>query len=353
MGQVGHVSVIIPSYNHASFLLRAVNSVLAQSYDDIELIVIDDGSSDSSLEVLSKIKDKRLKIFDQENQGAHATINRGMTLASGDYIAILNSDDAYHPERIAKALDFFAGNPEVGLVTTWIEIVDKCEKTIGVKQGWMNSLPWHLPEIEKLISPPDSYELSLIVSNFVSTTSNIVMRKGVWQTCGPMKALKYAHDWDFLLRAASSRKCAEIKEPLLKYRVHETNTIRSNRKEMILEILWVWACHLSRYEDELLKEWTRRGHPERYCIETLYNSINCHGQDRLFWAMRSFMETMKRSDLCMHEDNLLNTETKNKLLSLITLSDGVAESRKKKVSLRALAKLGWRLISGNARIESD
>lgn len=87
------ISVVIPSYNHARYIERAVYSVLHQTFHKIELIVIDDGSRDDSLSRLARIKDSRLKVFSQENQGAHATINRGLHMAREHYLAILNSDD--------------------------------------------------------------------------------------------------------------------------------------------------------------------------------------------------------------------------------------------------------------------
>ena len=94
------VSVVIPSFNHARFIGSAVRSVLGQSLSDLELIVVDDGSTDNSLEILGGFSDPRLKVYPQANAGAHAAINRGLELASGVYLSILNSDDLYHRERL-------------------------------------------------------------------------------------------------------------------------------------------------------------------------------------------------------------------------------------------------------------
>ena len=96
------ISVIIPSYNHAAYIGEAVHSVLTQSEGDLDLIVVDDGSTDSSLKVLERFTDHRLRVIAQTNQGAHAAINRGLQAASGNYLAILNSDDVYHPQRLEK-----------------------------------------------------------------------------------------------------------------------------------------------------------------------------------------------------------------------------------------------------------
>jgi glycosyltransferase involved in cell wall biosynthesis len=116
---VPEFSVVIPSYNHASYLAEAVNSVLNQSLSDLELIVVDDGSTDQSLVVLSGFKDPRLRIFQQDNQGAHAAINRGLREACGKYLAILNSDDVYHPQRLERADSVLTTQPELGLVGSY------------------------------------------------------------------------------------------------------------------------------------------------------------------------------------------------------------------------------------------
>jgi len=104
----GLVSVIIPSYNHAMYISQAVNSVLQQTWSevlfrDLELIVIDDGSQDNSLEILERLAilaGSQMRVIGQENQGAHAAINRGLEMAKGSILAILNSDDHFHLRRL-------------------------------------------------------------------------------------------------------------------------------------------------------------------------------------------------------------------------------------------------------------
>lgn len=95
------ISVIIPAYNHEPYIAAALQSVLQQTFGDFELIVIDDGSKDNTWYEIQQIVDTRLRAFRQENRGAAATINRGIEMARGRYVTILNSDDVYHPERLA------------------------------------------------------------------------------------------------------------------------------------------------------------------------------------------------------------------------------------------------------------
>ena len=95
------VSVVLPAYNHEAYIAQAIDSALAQSVD-LELIVIDDGSRDRTADIIAAYDDPRIRFVRQANAGSHATINRGIAMARGRYVAILNSDDRFHPERLAR-----------------------------------------------------------------------------------------------------------------------------------------------------------------------------------------------------------------------------------------------------------
>ena len=117
------VSVVIPSYNHARFLEATVGSVVAQSYRPLELVVVDDGSTDGSVDLLretfSGLQLDGAQLFEQQNRGAHAAFMRGIEASSGQFVGLLNSDDCYHPQRMERLprreLDPFLGNsPRAG-----------------------------------------------------------------------------------------------------------------------------------------------------------------------------------------------------------------------------------------------
>ncbi len=98
------ISVVIPAYNHEKFVGAAIESVLEQSYQNFEIVIIDDGSTDQTAKVVQSYKDSRIKYLYQDNQDAYNTINRGMGLAKGDFIAILNSDGIYAPNRLKRLI---------------------------------------------------------------------------------------------------------------------------------------------------------------------------------------------------------------------------------------------------------
>ena len=128
------VSVVIPVYNHQQYVEQAVNSVLKQSYPNLEIIIIDDGSKDDSTKKVDQCLDawrkapaqgleRQITFIKQQNQGAHHTINRGLSLATGDFLTILNSDDYFHLERI-KTLVHMTGQVNAQFAFTAVQGVD-------------------------------------------------------------------------------------------------------------------------------------------------------------------------------------------------------------------------------------
>ncbi len=240
------VSVIIPSFNHAAYIREAVLSVLNQTFQDLELFVIDDGSSDNSLEVLAGISDPRMVVISQENQGAHAAINRGLRETRGDYLAILNSDDAYYPRRLEQILNALKAQSDAGMAGSHIEIIDSHGISLGVKHGYLDCPPWLLEHPERSFRAGTDLHAALLTENFWSTSSNFMFPRRLYQEVGDFLPLRYTHDWDFALRLAHLAPSILLPEPLIRYRVHPSNTIRENQVAMIFEICWILAVHLPR-----------------------------------------------------------------------------------------------------------
>lgn len=278
---MSEVSVIIPSYNHAPYIGDAVESVFSQSYTDFELIVVEDGSTDNSLEVLSGFSDPRLKILTQPNQGAHAAINRGLRAATGEYLAILNSDDRYHPLRLEKLVKVLIADRQVGLVGSYIDIIDREGKSLGIKHGYADSSPWLLEAPERSFRAGKDLHKALLTENYWSTTSNFVFPRRWFETVGEFRPLRYAHDWDFALRMASVARMELLPEVLMQYRVHASNTIREDRAAMIFEICWCLAMHLPAHLAD-------RAFADIYAaplVDELLHSIYTFGLERVLSVM--------------------------------------------------------------------
>lgn len=275
---MAEISVIIPSYNHARYIERAVSSVLSQTHEDLELIIVDDGSTDHSLQVLGEIHDSRMKVLEQPNLGAHAAINNGLREARGDYLSILNSDDYYAPERLEKIITVLKNHPEIGLASSHLKIIDENDLTLGIKHGYQDCEPWLLDHPESSFRAAESLKDALLTENYLATTSNFMFPRRILGRVGDFRPLRFTHDWDFALRVSKQADLALVEEPLLSYRVHAQNTIREDLAAMIFEICWILAMHLP---DDSRQHWsTLSTSPEKH-IEQLLNSIYTYGCDRV------------------------------------------------------------------------
>lgn len=227
----GRVSVVIPLYNHRHYITQAFESVLLQGDVVKELIVIDDGSSDESAEVMDRLaeRDSRVRFMRQENQGAHATINRGLWLTSGEFVTILNSDDAYVPGRFSALIRALDLDPGSDIAASAIAFMDG--------EGRPTSNPWFDDALKHFKSTRD-FALAMIDANFLMTTSNFFMRRTVLEKLRGFAPLRYAHDLDFALRwAAQGMRLCFVDRPLMRYRFHATNTISENHAKVRVE----WA----------------------------------------------------------------------------------------------------------------
>ncbi len=296
------VSVVIPSYNHAAFIAQAVESVLHQSEADLELIVVDDGSQDESLEVLARFSDPRLRVISQENQGAHAAINRGLALARGQFLAILNSDDLYHPNRLEILIRELENDADISLAGSFIEVIDDAGNLLGIKHGYRDLEPWLLERPHLSFRAGDDLRAALLTENYFATTSNFVMRREWFERIGEFRPLRYTHDWDFALRASALSRLALVPEPLLFYRIHAHNTIREDLATMVFEICWCLAVHLPTHVADT--KWFSQL-PENRRVEQLLHSIYTFGCDRVLSVMlaQNLADNLQRALQLLEPDN--------------------------------------------------
>lgn len=307
------LSVVIPSYNHEKYIGKAIESVLKQSYKNLELIIIDDGSKDNSIELIKSYKDDRITLIAQENAGAHNAINKGLAMAKGEYLTILNSDDIFHTRRFEIMIKEMQKNNNVGFACSYIQVIDSEGNKLDIKEGWKNLEPWTVPHPEKSFKATDDFKLNLIMTNFPSTTSNFLFTRDLYEKIGGMRNLRFAHDWDFALRAAQVTDCMMVEQPLMEYRVHNTNTISSNRKWMLFEIAWMWATNLERfYGKELFAE------NDYGSLFTIAESLNLQGNDKAFWMIKVFIDSQKEKGVKNPEEILLdNAELRNQIIDYI------------------------------------
>jgi glycosyltransferase involved in cell wall biosynthesis len=218
------ISIVVPAYNHERFIGAAIESVFDQTVDDLELVVVDDGSTDRTAEVVQSYNDPRLSYTWQEHQDAFNTINRGMEMARGRFIAILNSDDIYTSNRLERCLEQARQNQSQCLFTDVIPISDEGDEFTDPEFGWN---VWHRDNREYYRRFNDLY-IGFLHGNFMVTTSNLFMAVEAVEKVGKFCSLRYLHDYDYMFRmmlAFPSQVEYLEDEKLLFYRIHQGNTL--------------------------------------------------------------------------------------------------------------------------------
>ena len=220
----GHplISVVMPSYNHAAYVAAAVRSVLAQTVHDLELVIIDDGSSDSSPAILAELAgfDARVRLFARGQKGAAATINEGISLAQGKWVSIINSDDLYDVNRLQLLLEAVERG-DAGWAFSRVELIDCDDKpAVGKQPDWYRDL-------QADISTWPTVGYAFLKLNVAITTGNLFFARRLFDLAGPFRDLQLVHDWDYALRLLYHSEPSYVDQPLYLYRLHTQNTIRS------------------------------------------------------------------------------------------------------------------------------
>ncbi|NJR15065.1 MAG: glycosyltransferase [Calothrix sp. CSU_2_0] len=225
------ISVIIPTYNRSHLIKDAIESVLNQTYQDFELIIIDDGSTDNTKEVLAEYGE-RLQYIYQENQGRSAARNHGLNLAKGEYIAFLDSDDVWFPDKLARQVPILKSAPDnVVLVHGYKCIVDKNLQAIP---GWELKLRNLYTLAER---GEENYE-NYLYSNCIFTSTILVRKAAIMEVDGYDTSIKSMEDLDFYLRLLlHGYNFYFVSEPpLIKYRWHGYNTDELSSDRSYLQV---------------------------------------------------------------------------------------------------------------------
>ncbi len=206
------VSVIIPTFNRSIYVLDAIRSVLDQSYENIEILVIDDGSTDGTKEELASLVEKgAIHYIYQENQGRSAARNRGISLATGNYLAFLDSDDLLESGTLIKQVEFLARNPEMGLVHGGYSKFDDSKKDLGYRNpSWFSG--WIYPK------------LLLMWTTLLAIPTVMVPRQVLNEVGGFDESLYIGEDLDLWRRIARRYPFGYIGQSLARIRVHAGNT---------------------------------------------------------------------------------------------------------------------------------
>lgn len=203
------ISIIVPAYNAERTILETIKSVQQQTFSDFELIVINDGSTDRTLELVNAITDSRLKVFSYSNGGLPTARNRGITHATGEFIAFLDADDLWTPDKLELQLTTLKQHPEAGVAYSWNYFMDEQGKSFHASEPIF---------FEGNIYAP------LLLNNFLANGSNPLIRRRAIDSVGEFDAtLASCEDWDFYLRLAARWSFVVVPKPQILYRLSSSS----------------------------------------------------------------------------------------------------------------------------------
>ena len=245
------ISVIIPVFNGEKTIKETIESVLNQTFSDLELIVIDDGSQDSTLSVVLSLRDPRLKIFSYANAGVSASRNRGFSRASGEFISFLDADDLWTPDKLEAQLKALKANPQAAVAYSWVDYIDSTGKFF--RSG------------NHITANGNIYERFLI-DNLLENGSNPLIRKQALAETGSFnQKMSHAEDWDMWLRLSVRHYFVAVPRPQVLYRM-STNSASTN-------VLRMEAAALHVIEEAFVEAPSSLQHLKKRSLATLYHYL--------------------------------------------------------------------------------
>jgi glycosyltransferase involved in cell wall biosynthesis len=246
------VSIIIPLYNSEKYIQRTVESALAQSHEDLEVIVVDDGSKDLSADIVNSIMDNRLRYVYQKNGGVSSARNHGFKLCKGEYITFLDSDDILHEKSFEEKVKYAEANPCFGLVHGHLQVIDTefnfLDDIQKGKEGWI---------LEDLLKWEE---------NCVPSPSSAMIRRSVLEEVGGFDTdLSTAADQEFYFRVAEKYQIGMVDMVLGYYRMHDAN-MHSNIRLMETD-------HILTYKKAKVYNFFKSKSFENKCFANLYKII--------------------------------------------------------------------------------
>lgn len=245
------ISVVIPAYNATKTIQATINSVIQQTYTDLEIIVINDGSTDSTLDILNSINDQRLKIITTPNQCLPASRNTGINFAQGEYISFLDADDLWTPDKLRLELEALQNNPQADVACSWTNYIDEKDQIILTGN--------------RIDLTGNAYPY-LLLCNVLDSGSNLFVRRQKLLAIGNYdQSLRSAHDWDLYLRLASQYQFVTVPQAQVLYRI--------SRNSMSTDVTREETSARQVIERAFTQAPTSLQYLKKYSLANLYKSL--------------------------------------------------------------------------------
>ncbi len=279
------VSVLIPAYNHENYIQETIESIINQTYPNIELIILDDGSKDKTWEKITELKQKcenrfvKIHFETKQNEGTCITLNKLLKLSSGEFVYIIASDDLTKPQAIEKEVKFLQDNPDYALAVGDNEYVDSMGKQIfrtqkaftsNIKNAKYKTVKEFLSsklKIDFLSDDFGSYK-TLYKENYIP--NGYLIRKNIFETIGNFTKNAPLEDFWLMLQISKYKKMKYIDEILFSYRIHDTNTIGNSTRMREL------TTKTRNYEQKLLEKYLTNHKNDE--LLKIYNEGICYYQ---------------------------------------------------------------------------
>lgn len=271
------VTVLLPIYNAEAFIEEAVKSILNQTYSDFELLCINDGSTDNSESILRNFSDTRIRIENNpSNIGLIATLNRGIDLAQGKYIARMDADDIALPNRLALQVKALEAAPQLALVSGFVE----CINTDGEVTGAWNT--------DREAKTEQEIRLLLPRTNCIAHPT-VMIRTTIARSFYYNLSQYAAEDWDLWLRILSAGfRIGKVNEVVLQYRIHPTSVTNLHKASLPLEL------RLMQFKQIFLKQQFLKGKLNSIWFRVLYSWIKNAARHNLYTTIPNLLRDVKR-----------------------------------------------------------
>ncbi|NKI20922.1 glycosyltransferase [Paenibacillus dendritiformis] len=319
------VSIILPVYNGSMYLKQAIDSVLKQTYPHIEVIIVDDGSTDDTPNIVKRYKN--IKYFRQSNQGPSVARNVGVRLSSGKYIAMMDADDLSTPTRIEEKVKFLEKNPQFDYVYCDVDVIDSCNRFL------------YRLESEEVFSSPSDALAYILYRQFIPSPSAILSLRKCFDLAPYPE--DYTHGEDYFLMIEWTRRFvgAYLPKVLYRYRRHDGNLTNAHNKQMKAEIdiiknigteqikEIVECSHFSVLDKELLFAKIMMKIGDYYNAEAILSQISQEESDVLFllgicqYQRYSYTDAMKSFESALMINHGLAEGWNNLGCSLVHLNE--------------------------------
>ncbi|MDX2215649.1 MAG: glycosyltransferase [Oculatellaceae cyanobacterium bins.114] len=284
------ISVILPVYNGEKTIQRTVESVLKQTFTDFELLIINDGSSDRTLEIVNSMADPRIQLLSYPNSGVSASRNRGIALATGEFIAFIDADDLWTTDKLAAQLNALQTHPNAAVAYSWTDWIDESDRP--------------LRPAGRSTATGKVYE-KLLLRDFIESGSNVLVRRQALDVVGTFdETLSFAEDWDLWLRLAARYEFIAVPFPHVLYRV-SSHSASCNLWQMESGSLRVIERAFQQAPESLqpLKRQVLTSRYQYFTLKALEGSLERQrgvAAARFFWTvMRYDPSWLKRSKLML------------------------------------------------------